>query len=99
LQVDVPSIGHWSSGSWPAGTLEHRPALPGSAHDLQVPEQATSQQTPCSHRVEAQSLASVHIAPRGFLPQLVPVQVFPVVQSALRLAGLQTNRHAPAVPH
>ena len=44
------------AGPAPAGTLVHLPALPGSAHDLHVPEQGASQQTPSSHRFEPHSL-------------------------------------------
>jgi hypothetical protein len=46
------------------------PGLPGSAHDLHVPEQGMSQQTPPSHRFEPHSLGSVQGPPSGFLPQL-----------------------------
>jgi hypothetical protein len=86
--------------------LLHLPALPTSAHDLQVPEHGMSQQTPPSHRFEPHSLGSVHVVPSGFLPQLpiaalvaLGVQTLPVVQSVLPLAGLHVPRHAPFVPH
>ena len=82
--------------------MEHFPALPGNAHDLHVadgPKQGTSQQNPCSHRFDPHSPAITQVAPSGFLPQLVPVQVFPAVQSALPLAALHTDRQLPPVPH
>jgi hypothetical protein len=86
--------------------LLHLPALPGSAHDWQFPWHSTSQQTPCWHTFEPHSLPSVHAVPSGFLPQLpiaglvvLGVQTFPVVQSALPLAGLHVPRHTPPVPH
>jgi len=82
--------------------------LPVSAHDLHVPEQAMSQQTPAtlSHTFEPHSLPRVHGVPSGFLPQLpvvgidaLGVQTLPVVQSALALAGLQVPRQVAFVPH
>jgi hypothetical protein len=86
--------------------LLHFPPLPGSEHDLHVPEQATSQQTPPSHRFDPHSPGSVHPVPSGFLPQLpvegfeaFGVQTLPAVQSALPLAGLQVPRQAPLMPH
>ena len=71
-----------------------------------MPEQSTSQQTPCWQTFDPHSLACVHGPPSGFLPQLptvgieaLGVQTLPVVQSALPLAGSQTPRQAPLVPH
>jgi len=79
-----------------------------TAHDLHVPEQAMSQQTPAtlSHTFEPHSLPWTHGVPSGFLPQLpvvgidaLGVQTLPVVQSALPLAGLQVPRQVALVPH
>src|SRR5689334_16107454 len=39
----------------PAATLLHTPFELPSAHDLQTPEQADSQQTPCSQKLERHS--------------------------------------------
>jgi hypothetical protein len=49
--------------------------------------------------VEPHSVPATHAVPSGFLPQLVPMQVFPVVQSRFMLAGSHVPRHIPLVPH
>jgi hypothetical protein len=94
-QVAAPLSAHWPSGSWPAGTVEQLPAVPGRAHDLQTPSQTVPQQVPCSQKAELHWSAVVQALPRGFLPQLPPTQVFGVAQSA---SVLQVVRHISTVP-
>jgi len=104
LPSQVPSVpqaltslsAHWPRGSCPAGTLVQVPAEPGSAHDLHVPLQSDTQQTPCAQMFEAQSLSAVQIPPGGSLPQLFIVHLFPVVQST---SAEQFVRHCPLPPH
>lgn len=55
--------------------------MPDSAHDMQVPRQALWQQTPCSQKPLAHSVASAQAPPSGFLPQLLAVQTLPAVHS------------------
>jgi hypothetical protein len=45
-----------------------------SAHEVQAPAQAPSQQTPCAQKVDWHSLAFEHEAPRIFLPHELPLQ-------------------------
>ena len=52
-----------------------------SAQDMQVPVQAVLQQTPCAQWLVPQSESAVQVAPGAFLPQLPPMQKFPVEQS------------------
>ena len=61
---------------------EQVPFVPVSAQDMQVPVQAALQQTPCAQWVEPQSESAVQAEPGPFLPQLPPMQKFPVEQSA-----------------
>ncbi len=82
-QVARPLSVHWPGRAVPAGTAVQRPALCGTAHDMQVPEQAVWQQIPCWHRFELQSSLVVHEALTGFLPQLPLLQTLPPSQSAL----------------
>ena len=65
--------------------MEQVPPVPVSEHDMQVPVQAVWQQTPCAQMPLAQSVPAMHAAPRGYLPQLPPVQTFPAEQSAFVL--------------
>jgi hypothetical protein len=78
----APWSPHWSSGSWPAGTVEQVPPVPVSAHDMQVPVHAVRQQTPCAQKPLLHSVPAPQDAPSGFSPQLDAVQTLPVVQSA-----------------
>jgi len=80
-QLDAPWSVHWFSGSRPVGTLVHVPRLPASAHDWQVPAQALAQQTPCSHRLVAQSLGAVQVMPVGRFVQAPITQTLGAVQS------------------
>jgi hypothetical protein len=61
----------------------HVPGEAASAHDWQSPAQAVWQQTLWAQMPELHSAPVVQAMPSGFLPQLVPVQTLPVVQSAL----------------
>ncbi len=78
----APTSVHWFSGSLPAVTAEQVPFVPVRPHDMQVPVQAVLQQTPCAQWVVPQSESAVQVAPGAFLPQLPPMQKFPVEQSA-----------------
>jgi hypothetical protein len=51
----------------PTGTLRHLPAIPGTAHDLHVPEQViTSQQTPSTQNPDWQFDALAGEQPEPF---------------------------------
>jgi hypothetical protein len=71
------------------------PALPGNAHDRQVPVHVVPQQTPCSHIPELHSAAFPQVAPIGFLPQLPLMQLFGATQSP---SFAQITRHLLSVP-
>lgn len=71
--------------------LVHVPRLPVSAHDRQVPVQASSQQRPWAQKFEPHSVAAVQTAPCGFLPQLPALQTFGAMQSA---SAVQVVRQA-----
>jgi hypothetical protein len=86
---------HWLKGSEPAGIEAQVPTVPVSAHDRQMPTQAVAQQTPCSQNPALHSAAPAQVAPIGFLPQLPPMQVFGLVQSAV---VPQSPRQVPPVP-
>ena len=94
MHVAGPCSSHWASGSCPAGTLMQVPALPWTAHDLQVPVQAVAQQTPWAQNAELQSAFVPQLAPIGFLPQLPDTQN-PVAQS---LSIEHVVLHCPPVP-
>jgi hypothetical protein len=61
----------------PTGTSEQTPSLPLSAHERQVPPQALLQQRPCAQKLLTHSLALLHTAPSGRLPQSPPEQTLP----------------------
>jgi hypothetical protein len=94
-QVDAPLSAHWPSGSWPAGTSTHVPAVPVIPHDRQAPVHAVRQQVPCSQKPLEHSAVVVHIAPFGFLPQLPPVQTLGATQS---VSAVQVTRQLPLGP-
>ncbi len=94
-QVDAPLSAHWPSGSCPAGTSTHVPAVPVIPHDRQAPVHAVRQQVPCSQKPLAHSAVVVHIAPFGFLPQLPPVQTLGATQS---VSAVQLTRQLPLGP-
>jgi len=95
-QVIAPASAHCMSGSWPAGTLVHVPALPDSAHDLQVPAQVVAQQTPVAQMLELHSPSAPHGAPGGFLPQLPLMHVAGATQS---VSFMHVVAHWPLAPH
>jgi hypothetical protein len=67
-----------SRGStWPAGTGEHWPHLPGSRQLTQGPPQALLQQTPSTQWPDSHSAAAAQVAPEAFLPQLPLLQASP----------------------
>jgi len=83
------------NGSVPAATEAQVPSVPVRPHDRQMPTQAVAQQTPCSQKPELHSVAPPQVAPIGFLPQLVPLQVFGLLQSA---DDPHVVRQVPPVP-
>ena len=94
-QLGAPMSAHWLNGSTPAATAAQVPTVPVSAHDRQIPTHAVAQQTPCSQKPALHSAAAPQAAPTGFFPQLPPMQVFGLVQSAF---VAQVVRQAPPVP-
>ena len=85
-QVAAPCATHWLAGSVaPAGTGVQVPALPVSAHDMQVDPQALPQQTPCAQIPVLHSVPPAQVAPVAFSPQEPPVQTAGAAQSAFEL--------------
>lgn len=82
-QVAAPRSVHWPSGSAPAGTDAHVPAVPISAHDTQVPAHAVAQQTLCVQLLWAHWFAIAQGWPSASLPQLPLTQLLVATQSAL----------------
>jgi hypothetical protein len=70
--------------------------LPGTAHDLQFPEQAVEQHVPCAQNPELQSALPLQVAPTGFFPQLPFMQVAGDAQS---LFVVQVVAHCPVGAH
>jgi hypothetical protein len=95
-QLDDPASAHWFSGSCPAATGEQTPRVAARPHDRQIPVQALAQQTPCWQKPLAHSPGVVQSVPSTFLPQIVPLQTLPAVQSAL---VAHAAPQAPLVPH
>jgi hypothetical protein len=95
-QVAAPLSAHCPSGSAPAATSVHVPAVPVIPHERQLPVQAVRQQVPCSQKLLEHSPAVVHAAPLGRLPQLPPVQTLGATQSA---SAVQVTRQVPEPPH
>lgn len=100
-QVETAAAGHWlaTAGAPPAGTSEHTPTVPASAHDWQVPLQSRSQQKPCAHTPELHSPPMVQVALLGFLPHIVPLQELGARQSAVEVAGVQELLQARLPSH
>ena len=83
LQLAAPSSLHFPTGSTlPAATAEHVPSLPATAHDMQLPEHAVVQHTPCAQTCAAHSLSELHTAPAGLSPHDPALQVAGGTQSA-----------------
>ena len=62
-------VAHWPVGAVaPFGMFAQVPGLPGTLHDLQVPQEAAPQQTPSVQKLPVkQSLVAVQAWPRRFL--------------------------------
>jgi hypothetical protein len=90
-QVAAPCATHWLVGSEPAaGTGVQVPALPVSAHDMQVDPQAVAQQIPCAQIPVLHSVPPAQAAPVDFSPHEPPVQTAGAAQSAFEVqAALQ----------
>ena len=69
----------------PAGTGVQLPALPVSAHDMQVDAQAVAQQIPCAQIPVAHSVPPAQAAPVDFSPHEPPVQTAGATQSAFEV--------------
>jgi hypothetical protein len=87
----VPSVPHEAAplsthtpraSAVPAGTDAHRPIEDGSEQLLQVPVQASAQQTPSTQKPLAHSVATAQLCPGGFGPQLPSTQACPGWQSS-----------------
>ncbi len=96
-QLVPPASVHWVAGvgAVAAGTGEQVPALPLTAHDMQVPVQALVQQTPCWQKPLAHSAAVVHAVPGVFSVQTPTLQMYGDTQSAL---AEQDDLQAVALP-
>jgi hypothetical protein len=98
--VDAAAAGHCDAtrGGSPGAIGEQVPTLPVSEQDMQVPVQALLQQTLLTQKPDAQSefRPDEHVPPIGIFPQLMFVQVLPVVQSAAEVVHVVLQ--AP-VPH
>jgi hypothetical protein len=66
VERHVASLLHSPRASYPSGCNAHLPGDCGSAHDLHVPSQALSQQTPSTQKPLAHSLAVVHACASPF---------------------------------
>jgi hypothetical protein len=96
LHEAAPMSAHPPCGSTsPLATFEQVPREFASAHDLHVPVQAVSQQTPCSQFAERHSLSAPQATPRALRPHDPLVQTAGEAQSA---AEVQAARQTP-VPH
>jgi hypothetical protein len=85
-QVAAACATHWLAGSVPpAGTGVQLPALPASAHDMQVDPQAVAQQTPCAQIPVLHSVPPAQAAPVDFSPHDPPVQMAGATQSAFEV--------------
>jgi hypothetical protein len=93
--VEAPESLHCPSGSCPAATSVHVPAVPERLHERQLPVQAERQHEPCSQKPLAHSVAAAQVAPFGFFEQVVPLQTFGDTQSAV---VAQLVRHEPPLP-
>jgi hypothetical protein len=97
-QVEVAVVGQRASNV-AAGTFEQTPSVfvPANAHDLQVPWQALAQQTPCSQKPVAHSLAAPQVTPLALSTQEVPLQVAGEAQSVELVAAEQLVLQTPLV--
>lgn len=85
-QVAAPCATHWLAGSVPpAETGVQVPALPASAHDMQVDPQAVPQQIPCAQIPVLHSVPPAQTAPVDFSPHDPPVQTAGAAQSAFEV--------------
>ena len=88
--VDVAVTAQWLSVTV-GGTNEQTPSVvaPGRLHALQVAWHALAQQTPCSQKPVAHSLAAPQVTPLPLSTQAVPLQVAGAMQSAELVACAQ----------
>ena len=85
-QVAAAWATHWLAGSVPPeATGVQVPALPVSAHDMQVDPQAVAQQTPCAQIPVLHSVPPAQVAPVDFSPHEPPLQTAGDTQSAFEV--------------
>jgi hypothetical protein len=82
------------SGSVIGAASVQVPAVPGSAHERQVPVHELAQQTPCWHCPDWHSVPPVHAAALSFFEQTPLLHTKPVAQS---LAIVQVVRQVSFV--
>jgi hypothetical protein len=91
-QLAAPRSRHWPAGSGaPTATGAQVPALPGCAHDMQLPAQAVLQQVPWAQMPLTHSTPSPQIAPIGFRPHEPSLQTPGGAQSA---SAVHVDLHA-----
>lgn len=94
-----PSSAHSPRGSVPGAAGTQVPARSGMAQDMQVPEQALSQQSPSTQNPLSHWAAAVHGAPFGVGPGLAPPSTPPITLEIGRSAPLSGTLSASAPPH
>lgn len=97
-QVDAAVVRHRLSAVL-SGRFEQTPSVvaPGNAHDVHVPRHALAQQTPCSQKPVAHSLAAPQATPLPLSTQAVPLQVAGETQSVELVAVEQVVLQTPMV--
>ena len=89
-QLAGPMSTQMSAGSGVSfGTFVQVPSAPVSAHEVQAPEHAVSQQTPCAQKDVWHSVAFEHEAPRIFLPHELTLHTLGVTQLPLIVHALK----------
>jgi len=87
------------TSGWPSAVFEQTPSVvaPGMLHALHVPWQALAQQTPCSQKPVAHSLAAPQATPLALSTQApVVLQVAGAIQSVELVATAQIVLQVPA---
>jgi hypothetical protein len=95
-QLEAPWSAQRPRGSLlPSTMLPQWPSDPDSTHEVHVPAQAESQQTPCAQKVDWHSLPSAHVLPSPLRPHEPFVHTAGDAQSA---SVVHAALHTPA-PH
>jgi hypothetical protein len=89
LPSHLPLNPHGGAGAHPpCGSMSsaitgwHIPAVPGTLHDWQLPQEAAAQQTPSVQRALSHSAPPEHSWPRRLRPHEPALQTLPAAQSA-----------------